>query len=75
MHIITVDTYFVYPGHPLFQGLSHVLPTACNSLSLSLTPLWGPHITIFLLACDIAVYPSQCLHRRLSSFADDVTGC
>ena len=25
---------FIYPEHPLFQGLSHVLPTAYNPLSL-----------------------------------------
>ena len=65
---------FIYTEYPLFQGLSHILPH-CLYSSLSLTPWWGPHIAIFILACDIVVAPSQCLHCRLSSFADDVTGC
>ena len=39
-----------YPGHPLFQGLSHVLPTAYNPLSLSVGSS-NYHLSIGLWHC------------------------
>ena len=50
-----------------FKGYLMSFPLPLISLSLSF-PSVGPHITIFILACDIAVYPLQCLRHRLSSF-------
>ena len=57
-NVIIVVCEGFYPGHPLFQGLSHVLSRLPVILILSY-PSRGPHISIFLLACDIALHPSH----------------
>ena len=57
----TWQFYFIFLGYPIFQGVSYILPRLLLYSSFTLTPRRGPHITIFLLACDIVV------HRWLNS--------
>ena len=67
--------YFIlfYPGHPLFQSVSHVLPTAYNPLFSY--PSRGPHVPSYTWPVTLLL-----IHRNISTFwlsssADDVTGC
>ena len=51
--------YLFYPGYPLFQGVSYILPRL-PCIPLSLLPLGGGlMLPSFSLACDIVVHPSH----------------